>query len=233
MKTKIYNLIILDKSGSMASIAKAAIDGVNETIGAIKASAKKHVEDQEHYFSLMAFCECERKYIYENTPIADVKPISEADYEPCCTTPLYDAIGISLHHLERAVEKEERAVAQVTVITDGFENASKEYTGSAVKALIESFKQKGWTFAFIGANQDAESVAFSLSISNSMNFKADQSHTRAMFSAFAGATSRWADRVSCCVKNASSRGEKLEEMLCADEVACEFFSDEDKANAND
>lgn len=233
MKTKIYNLIILDKSGSMGNIANAAISGVNETIGAIKASAKKHAEDQEHYFSLMAFCACERKYIYENTPIAEVNPITAADYEPCCTTPLYDAIGISLHHLERAVEKEECAVAQVTVITDGFENASKEYSGSAVKSLIESFKQKGWTFAFIGANQDAESVAFSLSISNSMNFKADQSHTRAMFSAFAGATARWADRVSCCMKSASLNDASVEDVLCSEEIARDFFSDEDKANSND
>ena len=66
MKTKIFNLIILDKSGSMSSIASAAIAGVNETIGSIKASAKKHSEDQEHFFSLVAFCECERKYIFEN-----------------------------------------------------------------------------------------------------------------------------------------------------------------------
>ena len=231
MKTKIFNLIILDKSGSMSNIASAAIAGVNETIGSIMASAKKHSEDQEHFFSLVAFCECERKYIFENVPIADVKPISAADYQPCCGTPLYDAVGITLHQLEKDVAKDENAVAQVTIITDGYENASKEYSGNAVKRLIEDLKKKGWTFAFIGANQDADAVAFSISINNSMNFTADQSHTRAMFSAFAGATARWADRVSSCMERAP-KGKCAAAVLSAEEEACEFFSDDDKERAN-
>ena len=38
MKTKVFNVIILDKSGSMSSIARQAVDGVNETIGSIRSA---------------------------------------------------------------------------------------------------------------------------------------------------------------------------------------------------
>ena len=41
--TPVYNLVILDKSGSMESIRKEAIDGYNETLGAIRAAQLKHM----------------------------------------------------------------------------------------------------------------------------------------------------------------------------------------------
>ena len=55
METKmtVYNVIILDKSGSMSSIARQAVDGVNETIGSIKSAQEKN-PDQEHTVTLVA-----------------------------------------------------------------------------------------------------------------------------------------------------------------------------------
>ena len=58
----------------------------------------------------------------------------------------------------------------MTIITDGLENASKEYTGYAVKHLVEDLKREGWTFTYMGANQDSVEVAFNLSIRNARNF---------------------------------------------------------------
>ena len=217
MKTKIFNLIILDKSGSMNTIANAAIGGVNETIGTIKATAKKHEDDQEHFFSLVAFCGCERKYIFENVPISDVRPITSDDYQPCCGTPLYDAIGLSVNRLATAMEKEDGALAQVTIITDGYENASKEYSGAAVKGLIERFKAKGWTFAFIGANQDVKEVAFNLSINNSIEFKTNETETRHMFGFLSACSSAWADKVSLLKRDSVCMEE------AADKLNADFF----------
>ncbi len=54
MKQRVFNLIILDESGSMSSIKKQAIDGVNETVQTIRTAQKKH-EDQEHFVTLVAF----------------------------------------------------------------------------------------------------------------------------------------------------------------------------------
>jgi hypothetical protein len=68
------------------------------------------------------------------------------------------------------VKSIEDAVVVVTIITDGMENDSKEYTGAAVKQLVEQLKGEGWTFTYMGANQDSSEIAFNLSIRNSRNF---------------------------------------------------------------
>lgn len=75
-KTQIYNLVILDKSGSMESIRKEAIDGYNETLGSIKATQLKFIDTQEHYVSLAAFCDCGIDMIYDMTPIKDADKLT-------------------------------------------------------------------------------------------------------------------------------------------------------------
>ena len=74
-KLKIYNLIILDKSGSMSTIAEAAISGFNETVGGIRSAQERYQDTQEHYVSLYVFCDCDKHYIYENVPINEVKTV--------------------------------------------------------------------------------------------------------------------------------------------------------------
>lgn len=73
MKTQIYNLVILDKSGSMGSIANAAISGFNETVGGIRSAQERFNDTQEHFVSLMIFCDCEKKLVYDKVPVAKVK----------------------------------------------------------------------------------------------------------------------------------------------------------------
>ena len=174
-KTQIYNLIILDKSGSMNTIAKAAISGFNETVGGIRAAQERYADTQEHFVSLMIFCNCEKRLVYDKVPVNEVKELTSREYQPCCCTPLYDAMGISINGLFRDIKDKEGATAVVTVITDGLENASKEYSGSAIKALVEQMKdQEGWNFAYIGTNQNVEATSASLSIDNHMAFRDDE-----------------------------------------------------------
>ena len=180
MRTKVFNVIILDKSGSMTSIAKQAIDGVNETIASIRRSQEKHPEN-DNLLTLVAFCGCEIKMIYEQCPIGEVNPITSNDYKPCCMTPLYDAIGNTITTVHRLMENEKNAIASVTIITDGYENASKEFTHKAIKSLIEAYKSEGWLFAYIGAEHDVEAVSFSLSIDNKLAFDKNEEGTREMF----------------------------------------------------
>ncbi len=176
-KTHVFNVIILDKSGSMESIRKAAVDGFNETLAGIKKAQEKYADTQEHFVSLLTFCDCEKKYVFDKVPVADANKLTMADYEPCCCTPLYDAMGFTLTTMRNYVKKQEDAVVVVTIITDGYENASKEYTGMAVKKLVEELKGEGWTFTYMGANQDSVEVAFNLSIRNSRNFSATEAGT--------------------------------------------------------
>ena len=181
-KTQVYNLVILDKSGSMESIRKEAVDGYNETLGTIRAAQLKHIDTQDHFVSLAAFCGCGVEMIYDKTPIKDAENLTPNRYVPCCMTPLYDAIGITIQKLKRDIAKIEDAAVSVTIITDGYENASKEWKGDAIKKLVEDCKKDGWMFAFIGAGEDILKVASTISITNTVLWDKSEEGTRIMFS---------------------------------------------------
>jgi len=211
MKTRIFNLIIIDESGSMWSIKDEAINSVNETIQTIRAAQEKH-EEQEHYATLVTFNN-DVKSIYECVPVGEVKELDDTSYHPNCSTALYDAMGMSLNALRPKVAEDDKVV--VTVVTDGYENASKEYTGKAVKALIDELKAKGWVFAYIGANQDVEAVAATISITNVMMFEATSSGTAEMSKKLGNARSRLFDRMSCS-------------SYSAEEANNDFFDEDEK-----
>ena len=211
MKTRIFNLIIIDESGSMQSIKKEAIDSVNETIQTIRSAQKKH-EDQEHFVSLVTFND-DVKTIYECVSVDEVKELTAEAYCPDCCTALYDAMGISLNALHKKVAEDDKVL--VTVVTDGYENASKEYSGKAIKALVDELKAKDWIFAYIGANQDVEAVAATISITNVMQFEATPLGTAVMGARVAGARGRLFDRIADCCFNAAEANE-------------DFFDENDK-----
>ncbi len=190
MKQRVFNLIILDESGSMSSIEKQAIDGLNETIQAIRSAQKKHKE-HEHYVTFVSFNSDGIKTIYDKVDADKVKEITDKDYCPACCTPLYDAMGVSLTKLKKSVATED--VVLVTIITDGYENASHEYNGQSIKALVESLRAKDWVFTYIGANQDVEKVAATIPINNTLSFSANVEGTKAMFAKEACSRSRFFD----------------------------------------
>ena len=208
MKTRIFNLIIIDEIGSMQSIKTAAIDSVNETIQTIR----KH-EEQEHFVSLVTFNDAV-KTVYECVPVDEVKELTAETYQPDCCTALYDAMGVSLNALRKKVAEDDNVL--VTVVTDGYENTSKEYRGEAIKALVDELKAKGWVFAYMGANQDVEAVAATISITNVMNFEATNEGAKLMGCITTNARTRLYDRIA-----------KLGCTFSSDEANEDFF-DEDK-----
>ena len=203
-KTQVFNVIILDKSGSMEAIRRAAIDGFNETLAGIKKAQERFADTQQHFVTLLTFCDCEKKYVFDKVPAAEARPLTMDDYQPCCCTPLYDAMGFTLTSMRRHVRSIGDAVVVVTIITDGLENSSKEYSGKAVKQLVEELKGEGWTFTYMGANQDSVEVAFNLSIRNARNF--DYSHH--------GTMAGWAKETSTRM-NFFSRLAHFKEDCCA------------------
>ena len=118
IKTQVYNLIILDKSGSMESIRKEAVDGYNETLGSIRAAQLKHLDTQDHFVSLAAFCDCGIDMIYDKTPIKNAEKLTWDKYDPCCGTPLFDAIGKTVKKIKKDTKDIEDAAVLVTIITD-------------------------------------------------------------------------------------------------------------------
>lgn len=181
-KTQVFNVIILDRSGSMEGIRLAAVEGFNETLAGIKKAQEKFVETQDHFVSLVTFCSCSTDKVFDVVPVAEAHPLTLHDYEPCCTTPLYDAMGFTLTTMRKHVKEIEDSVVVVTIITDGMENASHEYNGKAIKELVERLRGEGWTFTYMGANQDSVEVATKLSIRNARNFAYSDEGTRASMS---------------------------------------------------
>ena len=169
-KTQIYNLVVLDKSGSMGMIRRAAMEGFNETLAGIKKAQREYAETQQHYISLVTFCSCSRDAVYDKVPVAEAEPLTLDQYEPCCCTPLYDAMGFALTSLRSHVKDIDDVAVVVTIITDGLENASREYNRNSIRALVDSLKKEGWSFTFMGANQNSSEVAQSLAIRNSQDF---------------------------------------------------------------
>ena len=227
-KTQVFNVIILDKSGSMESIRQAAISGFNETLAGIQKAQEKFVDTQDHFVSLLTFCDCEKKYVFDKVPAKDARKLTMEDYEPCCCTPLYDAMGFTLTTMRNHVKNIEDAVVVVTIITDGLENASKEYTGAAVKQLVEQLKGEGWTFTYMGANQDSVEVAFNLSIRNARNFDYSSQGTMAGMAKdsstrmnFFSRLAHFKEDVECCEMPARER------RACYTAMADEAFDEEE------
>ena len=181
-KHKVYNLIILDESGSMQSIKKTIMNGFNEVVQTIKSVALEYPE-QEHTVTFVSFNSSGIKKIHENSKIESLNQIDDRSYQPNGGTPLFDAMGASFFNLNWIIEKEnpKNYNVLVTILTDGEENASKEHTGESIKEIIELYKSKNWTFTYIGANHDVNLFASRISINNVMKFETSEEDMQRMF----------------------------------------------------
>ena len=168
-KTKIHNVVILDQSGSMRCIKPGVISGFNEVLSGIVEAQQKYADTQEHYVTLTVFDNV-MSYLHNRVAVDIVAPLTDATYRPNGCTALYDAMGQTLLELEAHLDKEEDAVGIVTIITDGEENSSRRFSGREIYSIVERLKEKGWTFAFMGTNQDVMAVAKSLNIDHARAF---------------------------------------------------------------
>ena len=175
---KIYNLIILDESGSMCCIERQALNGLNETLQTIRSAQQKYPE-QKQYVSILPFDTNNLRLLRDKVSIEEVRDLRPDEYNPCGGTPLYDAIGFGINSLIKTVTPDDSVL--VTIITDGEENSSVEYNAKSISTIIESLKKQGWLFTYIGANQDAIHVAMQINISNALNFEQDDEGTKQMF----------------------------------------------------
>ena len=203
--TNIYNLIILDESGSMMSIYEQALSGANETIQTIR-TAQAAADDQKQFLTFVTFDSGDResvRTIIDTMPIDQVKDLTNDDYHPRGLTPLYDAMGKSLLTLEQKVKDGDQVL--VTIITDGYENSSREFSSDSICKMVKRLREKGWTFVYIGANQDAVEVAKKMHIDNAMNFQATHEDTNRMWNDFRESTSCYYEKV----RRAKRRGERV------------------------
>ena len=192
-KQRVFNLIILDESGSMATIAKQAVSGLNETFQTIRNAQKEH-QEQQHFISFVTFNSARIRNVMNRQKVDSDKKLKWTDYKPDDCTPLFDAMGRSLNELKYHVGEED--VVLVTIITDGYENASREYSGRDIKNLVAELKAKGWVFAYIGTNQDVDAVADDMGIRSRMSYEYSDLGASAMFEVERSSKRAFYDRLS-------------------------------------
>lgn len=192
---KVFNLVIVDESGSMSIIQREALAGINETIETCRKLKETH-QEMEQIMTLITFDSGHFKVHFDNANVKEIRNLNPNEYRPGGATPLYDAIGKGIAMLNAQTSADDNVL--VTIITDGEENCSSEYNLGMVKNLIEKQKKLGWTFTLIGTdNLDVEGMAGSMSIDNHLAFAENEVETKAMFARERRSRVRFNDCLAC------------------------------------
>ena len=141
-----YITFVLDETGSMSCCKEETIAGFNSYIKELRDELK------DTKFSFMKFNSKEMNWVYKDVDLTFVKKLSDKNYKPKTMTPLWDAFGLAVQNMEEKDIKEKDKVI-ITVLTDGFENFSKEFTADSVAKMIS--EHKDWAINFLGADMDA------------------------------------------------------------------------------
>jgi uncharacterized protein YegL len=182
MKNDLTELVfILDKSGSMSGLESDTIGGFNAML------QKQKALDGECRITTVLF-DNHYELLHDRLDLRAVSPLTDKDYQVGGTTALLDAIGrtiCKLANVQRNTAEEYRAGKVLfVIITDGMENASREFSAEKVKAMIEQEKEKyGWEFIFLGANIDAVETAghFGIKADRAVDYVADSEGTTLNF----------------------------------------------------
>ena len=212
--------LVLDETGSMMSCYDSTISSVNDYVG-----SQKNVEGVARV-SLFTFSsqggygpdsnQESIRSVYENLPVGEVGFLSRQNYRPNGGTNLYDAIGHTIRRVESQLAPLDSIPnVLVVIITDGGENASKEFSLSAVQTLIKEKEAEGWTFIYLGANQDAWSVAQSFGLSQGQAMTYDTSAMASTMDTLASATTVY-------------RSSRMSGNVAHGTVERKFFSDQEK-----
>ncbi len=177
---QVHNLIILDESGSMYSIQSIIMSGFNELVQTIQGISREF-PNQEHFISFFTFNGLGTKILHFADKADKLHAINNETYKPDASTPLFDAMGLALTKMEDHLKGKTDYNVLVTILTDGEENASREYSGNDIKNLVERLKENKWTFTYMGTDHDVEKIASSLAINNTLAFAKTSEGISAMF----------------------------------------------------
>ncbi len=158
-KSPLYAHILLDRSGSMEDCRDTAIDAFNEYVMGLRRS-----DEVDARLSLTIFDSESIDAIQHAEPAKSFVELSRANYVPRASTPLLDAIGHVVAEIDKVALRKDEKVALV-ILTDGFENASKEHTKETIRKLLTDRQDnKGWLVTFLGADVDAFTEAQAIGI---------------------------------------------------------------------
>ena len=149
-KKKLYAHVLLDRSGSMEECRDTTISAFNEYVSSLRAK-----DELSARVSLTLFDDVSIDLLHDRVKPRDLANLTRETFVPRGMTPLNDAIGKTVAAIDKAELRDDEGVAFV-ILTDGLENASKEFNTEAVKKLLDGRqKDKNWLVIYLGANQDA------------------------------------------------------------------------------
>lgn len=155
--------IVLDRSGSMSGSQSITIEALNTYLTELKK--EKGINGS---ITLSTFDSVSIDIPISRVSIERLDSFPESILQPRGGTPLFDAIGLAIHDLENiSGSTDENKV--LVIVTDGFENASKEYTFDNISSKIKEKEDAGWLIIYLGADHDA------FTQSNSLNFDKERS----------------------------------------------------------
>lgn len=158
-KEALHIILILDETGSMQDLKQETVSGLNAYIDSLKKESafKKATLSRTSFNSL--------RIITDGKPllVKDTPHLALEDYKPAGMTPLYDAIGKTIHEAEAYLASKS---ALVVIITDGEENCSQEYSREGIKTLIAEKEAAGWGFVYLGVGFDAFQASSAVGISS-------------------------------------------------------------------
>lgn len=174
-------VFILDKSGSMSGLESDTIGGFNSVI-----EKQKNMEGKAFVTTVLFNQDFE--VIHHRDEIEKIVPMTKKEYFVGGSTALLDALGITIknvkaQYINQTVENRPNKVMFI-ITTDGLENASREFSYSEIKAMIEYQKTMyDWEFLFLGANMDAENEAkkFGIEKERTVNYHHDSAGTKAQY----------------------------------------------------
>lgn len=174
-------LLILDRSGSMGGLESDTIGGFNRTL-----EAQRKIEGQVKVTTILFDNLFE--ILHDRIDLEALQPMTEKQYFVRGSTALYDAVSLGINKIKN-VQKQTKAEARadkviVVIITDGYENSSRETNAAMLKTLIEAQQAQGWEFIFMGANIDACLAAGSIGIlrDRAANYVRDSQGVKLQFS---------------------------------------------------
>lgn len=175
MKNDSMELVfILDRSGSMHGLE-------NDTIGGFNSMIEKQKSEIGEVLVTTVLFDNQVEMLHNRIDICALKPMTRKEYFVRGTTALLDAIGSTITHISNNHMQMDRTYCPektlFVIITDGYENASREYSKSLVKEMIErEQKENNWEFLFLGANIDSVATAsgFGIDADHSVDFHADE-----------------------------------------------------------
>lgn len=180
--------VVLDRSGSMTAIADEIVAGLNQFL------AHQRQESGEARITVAQFDDQDPfEVLVDAVPVRAVVDLPRRAYQPRGTTPLYDAIAAMVGRVDAGLAEDDQLLV---VVTDGLENASREHTRRSVFDMITDRREKGWSFLFLGADQDsyASGQAMAMARANTANWEKSGAGTSKMWRDVSRSTSEYRKR---------------------------------------